>query len=125
MGVGFESGLHTVGVVMAIEKQWCNICEHRHNLNEDHVFSGGKKTARKKRAGKVAATEEGDISFAGKIIAERWSPEERREMGLPAEQDWLEPIPGCRCSQCKHVWVPISDRKPKRCPSCMSRAWSA
>ena len=110
---------------MAIEKQWCNICEHRHNLNEDHVFSDGKKTARKKRTGKVAATveENGGDMTAGTTVSPM--PADDRLTLRVDQQDWLEPIPGCRCSQCKHVWVPISERKPKRCPSCMSRAWSA
>ena len=99
------------GTDMAIEKQLCPNCGVRHNLNEPHVLSGGKKTARKRRAGKVTATV---VENGGDMTAVTIS-----------ERDWIVNIDGCQCGKCGHTWVPISERKPKRCPSCMSRAWSA
>lgn len=78
---------------MAILKQKCSLCGERHRLDEPHIYT-------ESRATKVVV---GDQSDSG--------------------SGWLVKIDGCQCGKCGHTWVPISGRKPKRCPGCMSRAW--
>ena len=87
-------------------------CNTRHPFGAPHADSGGKTAAKPRRTGKKTATlSPDDIIPAGPTEVE-------------VTLEWIEQIPGVRCKQCSHVWVPVSDRKPKRCPDCMSRGWS-
>ena len=101
-----------------MEAPLCPECNTRHWSTQPHKPAGGKKTARKRSIGKAVAMP----GRTGKVAAT--VEENGGDMTAASERDWIEQIPGVRCKQCYHVWVPVSERKPKRCPDCMSRSWS-